>query len=169
MDYLESLYETRMIVGFLCEKKQSAWWDSSFLSTASKSFLLPTFPKSVVLAQYNGVCQSAQIVHDEHIGKGRHFHLYRLPDYIEHRLVSSIQNDGYSEEVFQYLKTQEAAISRLKELGIDNIDNIDNVEGPVHLLDYNDGILHHQLNVLRSHYLKAIEDGYKTFPYMSSV
>ena len=92
-DLWEKIYETRFVVGYLGEKNQKAWWNCNFLSQSSKSFLIPIFSKTMVLAQYNGVCKAASIIHDEHIGIGRHFHLFRLPNSIERRL-SQFALDG---------------------------------------------------------------------------
>ena len=71
-----------------------------FLSSSSKAFLGPIYPNSIDIAQYSGVCQAASIVHDEHIGIGKHYHLYRLPDAIERdHFLSTYRRMKYSNNI----------------------------------------------------------------------
>ena len=152
-----------MLIGFLGEKQQASWWDSSFLSASSKSFLAPIYPNSVAVAQYSGICKAASIVHDKYIGIGKHYHLYRLPDSIERSLLKCIQDQKFSESLAQNLAEKDAAINRLQELGKVSIDK---AEGPVAVGDYSDENLNALIKISRSHYINAIEIGYKTLPYM---
>lgn len=163
IESIQNICETRMLVGYLGEKQQATWWGSSFLSSSSKAFLAPIYPNSIAMAQYSGVCQAASIVHDEHIGVGRHYHLYRLPDSLERSLLKCVQDNKFSECLAQFLSSQETAINRLKELGADHADK---EEGPVAVGDYSDEKLDMLIKKARAHYLAAIQQEYKTFPYM---
>jgi hypothetical protein len=80
-------------VAFLGEKDQKNWWSSSFLSSSGATFLNPVFQKTSLLARVTGASAAAQVVHDKHIGIGNVFHLFRLPESIEH-------------DVFQVLTTE---------------------------------------------------------------
>ena len=115
------------------------------------------------MAQYTGVCQAALIVHDEHIGIGTHYHLYRLPDSIERSLFKNIQDHAFSEKIFQLLLSQEAVISRLKELGAESVEI---AEGPITVGDYSDEKLDMLFKKIRGYYIAAIQQDYETFPYM---
>lgn len=163
LNLVQSICETRMLVGFLGEKDKASWWASSFLSPSSRAFLAPIFPNSIFTAQYSGICQAASLVHDEHIGIGKHYHLYRLPDSIERSLLKCIQNNEFAESVERSLSTQETAINRLLGLGSSDIQKS---EGPIAIGDYSDDKLDVQLRTCRAHYISAIQEGYKTFPYM---
>lgn len=160
---IRSICETRMLIGFLGEKKQASWWGSSFLSSSSKAFLLPICPNSFAVAQYSGVCQAAALIHDEHIGIGQHYHLYRLPDSIERSLFKCMQDHAFSEKLSSHLLTIDVAMNRLKDLGMEPIDRAD---GPIVVGDYSDKKLDALFRVSRSHYLDAFITDYKTFPYM---
>ncbi|MDF9799772.1 hypothetical protein OKW21_005035 [Catalinimonas alkaloidigena] len=160
---IQQICETRMLIGFLGEKQQASWWNSSFLSSSSKMFLSHIFPNSIVLAQYSSVCKTASIVHDEHIGIGKHYHLYRLPDSIEKALFKFIQDKSFGENFSQYTASKDSAFSRLQELGVEQIQK---AEGPVAVGDYSDKSLGALINISRSHYNDALTVGYKTFPYM---
>ena len=89
----------RYLIGFLGEAGQAGWWPSRFLSAASESFLKPVFAKTMSAAQYHGVRDAASLVHDERIGVGRVFHLFRLPEAMEQRLLSHLLDIGIPEDV----------------------------------------------------------------------
>jgi len=163
MKLIKDICEFRLLIGFLGEKHQDAWWDCSFLSSSSTAFLAPIYPNSVPLAKYSGVSHAAAIVHDEHIGIGRHYHLYRLPDSIERMLSKRLQDKEFSLQANKYFTDKETALNRLKGLGVINIDR---AEGPVAVGDFSDTNLYQLLEKSLSYYLTAFEGGFKTFPYM---
>ena len=68
----------RLAVGFLGEQEQAAWWPSVFLGRHAHAFLNPIFGSKTRIAQYHGITEAACRVHDESIGVGRVFHLFRL-------------------------------------------------------------------------------------------
>lgn len=163
MELTKDICEFRLLIGFLGEKHQAAWWDCSFLSPSSTAFLAPIYPNSTPLAKYSGISQAAAMVHDEHIGIGRHYHLYRLPDSIERMLSKQLQDKEFSLQVNKYLTDKETTINRLKGLGAVKTDP---AEGPVAVGDFSDTTLYNLLEKSLSHYLTAFESGFKTFPYM---
>jgi hypothetical protein len=163
---IQHICEYRLLIGFMGEKHQSAWWDCAFMSASSRAFLAPVYPNSVPLAQYSGVCRAAAIVHDEHIGIGRHFHLFRLPDAIEQTSTKCMQEGTFARAVNQFTTDKDSAMNRLKEIGSDAVDS---GEGPVVVGDFSDTRLNVLLKKSVSHYLDAFEHGYRTFPYMRCV
>ena len=165
-DWMQSICETRILVGFLGEKQQASWWGSSFLSSSSKAFLGPIYPNSIGVAQYSSVCQAASIIHDEHIGIGKHYHLYRLPDAIEHAIFKCMQTHEVMNNISDFLKNSETALERLKELGEDTVKKSD---GPVAVGQYADNKLDALIQISRSHYITAFDADYKTFPYMKCI
>uniref|UniRef100_UPI0039B77F6C BrxE family protein n=1 Tax=Pseudomonas sp. P1B16 TaxID=2986074 RepID=UPI0039B77F6C len=78
----QTIAELRVLVGYLGEQ-QPAWWSSQFFSPTAAAFLGPVFARSTTLAQYQGVTAAAARKHEEHIGEGRTFHLFRLPEIFE--------------------------------------------------------------------------------------
>ena len=83
---LTSLATLRLLVGFLGEKDHFAWWQSSFFAPGSNAFLAPVFPRTQLLAQYEGVTRAASLQHDDRIGVGDVCHLFRLPEDVEQGL-----------------------------------------------------------------------------------
>src|SRR5215212_10212064 len=61
---LEALTTLRTVVGYLGERDQFAWWQSSFFAPTSRAFLAPVFGRTQALAQYAGVSRAAALVHD---------------------------------------------------------------------------------------------------------
>ena len=160
-----NIYKTRMLIGFLGEKHQESWWGSAFLNNSSITFLKPIFPKTTILAQYSGVCKAASIVHDDRIGIGKNYHLYRLPDSIERLILKYIQSYEIPQLGTQNLTSKDEAIKQLNGLGVEKVKKS---EGPVIVGDYSDDLIDSLICKIRSYYHQAFLDGYKTFPYMRS-
>src|SRR6266498_2626769 len=100
---LEAFAAMRAVVGFLGEREQYAWWQSSFFSAQNRAFLAPVFGRTQLLAQAMGVTRAASLVHDERIGVGRVFHLFRLPEDVEERVHQTIQQPAVAQRVAQVI------------------------------------------------------------------
>ena len=87
----QELLELRLLIAFLGERSQFAWWASSFFDNTSKPFLEPVFGKTAKLTQYHGAVEAARRVHDEHIGVGEVFHLFRMPEENEEDLHAAMR------------------------------------------------------------------------------
>lgn len=159
-----NICETRLVVGYLGEKNQKAWWDCNFLSASSKAFLSPVFPKTMALAQYHGVCRAAAIVHDDHIGIGKHYHLYRLPDSIERHISKLFSQNELIQDISFSIGSQESALRYLEEHSI----SIQSSEGPVVLGEYSDSGLSELLPRTIAHYFLAFTEDRKVFPFYRS-
>ena len=85
-DHLVTLATLRILVGYLGEREQFGWWQSAFFAPGSQAFLAPLFARTQLLAQCNGVTRAACLIHDERIGVGHVYHLFRLPEDMEQGL-----------------------------------------------------------------------------------
>jgi hypothetical protein len=103
----------RTCVAFLGEKEQRNWWRSSFLSRSGEAFIAPIFPKTNLLARINGASAAAQLVHDEHIGIGDVFHLFRLPENFEQDINQLLKGDT---SFGDYFSSEEVAFTKIKIL-----------------------------------------------------
>ena len=101
MEVVESadLAKMRAVVGYLGERNQSGWWQSSFFAPGSQAFLAPVFGRTRLLAQCTGVAQAAAVVHDERIGVGDVYHLFRLPEDIEQALHRALHSHELSADI----------------------------------------------------------------------
>jgi hypothetical protein len=104
----------RLAVGLLGERDAAGWWRSGFMSPTSDAFLTPVFASKILQAKYQSVLESARRVHDEHIGVGRAFHLFRLPEVMEQRLFDPVQSGG--QELTNTISSPLAARSTLERL-----------------------------------------------------
>lgn len=151
---IKFIAELRVLVGYLGEKSQCDWWGSNFLGPQSKIFLSHPYPRTSFLAQYHGVCEAALLVHDEYIGVGKNYHLYRLPDSLEREIAKAAQELDINDK----LKSTDEAFQALEQL-VSGV--VDKNEGPVNVGTFSDASLEAILKAAASHYLQAFKGGTK--------
>lgn len=157
----------RILIGYLGEKNQYAWWDSNFLSTSSKAYLAYSFPKTTMLAQYNGVNEAALLVHDKYIGVGHNFHLFRLPVALEENVENIIKSGKLDEQLLDSISSPQVAEQRLVQLR--EATRGDFVEGPVGIGNYDDNNLADYLYHMANRYSYAFKHHQKTYPFLREV
>jgi len=152
----------RLVVGYLGEKDQFNWWVSTFLNENTKKMLEFTFSRTASLAQYEGVSASAAKVHDERIGVGETFHLFRLPEFLEKSLVNHYQTHAEDIDFISAIHSQDIAMEVLTSLaGGASLGD----EGPVNIGEINDNDWKLSINKIASSYLTAFISNKKAFPY----
>lgn len=162
--YLPTLLQTRLLVGFLGERSQFAWWPTAFYEPSSRLFLEPVFAKTSRLAQYHGVLEAARRLHDEHLSVGS-YHLFRLPEEVEQDLHALVQSSAGEDLAGQVPSSKEAALDSLKRLAgaqtpvgvgptaVGNISDLDSADA---------------LTAIAGAYLSAFSQNAKTYPYLLS-
>jgi len=160
---VEKLIMLRALVGFLGEKPQYGWWDSNFLSETGLRFLDVIFPRSAFAAGVNSVTEAAKRLHDNRIGKGRVYHLFRLPPGFEYIIHEDLFNFDQS-KLLPDLKTKEAAIEKLRTFAGSEFEA---PEGPIHIGNNKDLVKLSSVNRLAKHYADAFQRGTQTFPYFT--
>jgi hypothetical protein len=113
---LQAIVRLRIIVGYLGEKAQFGWWPTEFYTPSSAAFLNPVFARTTALAQYHGVKEAARRVCDEHIGVGRVFHLFRLPETLEQLLFEVLQDPATVVAVHQPIASRATALDALQSI-----------------------------------------------------
>ena len=160
--YLTRLLQMRMLVGFLGERAQCAWWPTAFYDASSRFFLEPVFSKTSPLAQYHGVLEAARRLHDEHLSVGS-YHLFRLPEEIEQDLRANVQSSLGAELASLVPQSKDAAFDALKRLaatgGTHSVGPT--AVGSVKDLDSSD-----VLKAIAGAYLSAFSQNAKTYPYL---
>lgn len=154
--------ELRLLVGYLGEQKQLNWWASNFLSPSSTAFLAPIFSHSMLLAQYQGVNEAALRVHDEHIGVGKTYHLFRLPEAYEISASKTLNDPQLSNKFKEKLINKDNALNRLQEIGKDETETN---EGPINIGDFDEQVFTDLLQKTAACYHYAFCHGSKTYPY----
>jgi hypothetical protein len=112
---IEQYAALRILVGFLGERDQFNWWDSSFLNATGRKFLGIDYPKSFLAAGVNAATEAARCVHDSRIGKGRVFHLFRLPHAIEQKLHRHLLEMDAGQATV-WLASKDAALQQLEQM-----------------------------------------------------
>lgn len=158
----KTIAELRVLVGYLGEKNQANWWTSDFFSPTGGSFLSHLFNRSLFTAQYQGVTAAAAIIHDESIGVGQIYHLFRLPIGLEQASANALNDMDFVQELQSRLSNKESAMTRLAALA----EEVDQVSaGPVSM-----GLMSQDLEVdlLRAagFYHAAFNAEVQTFPYV---
>ena len=160
-----TIAELRILIGYLGEKGQGNWWSSEFFSTTAAAFLAPIFNRSLFLAQYQGVIAAAAKVHDEAIGVGRIYHLFRLPIGLEQASADALNDAAFVQTVQARLANRELALARLAELA----GKAESASpGPVSLGQMSQD-LNAELQRAAGFYCAALTSGIQTFPYVREV
>lgn len=156
--------ELKLLIGYLGEKSQFNWWESNLLGSSSSAFLIPTFPRTTLLAQYHGVSEAALIAHDESVGIGHNYHLFRLPVSIERSVASTVQEMSEANTLGQVLSSKEHALNRLAELA----DKVHADDGPVNIGIFEESGIEKLIRASAGYYLSAFEQSKRSFPFMRS-
>jgi len=156
-DLILQLAKLRTCVAFLGEKEQQNWWPSSFLSRSGAAFLTPVFPKTSQLARVNGASAAAQAIHDEHIGVGDVFHLFRLPENIEHDITQLLIVELSIAESFE---SSAAAF-----LCLENLANGNATQGVGPLIMNQKEVDHDVVEQMAAAYLTGFRSNQSVYPY----
>ena len=165
--HLNLLATLRIIVGYLGERERFGWWPSAFFAPGSATFLAPLFARTQLLARCNGVTQAAALVHDDRIGVGQVYHLFRLPEDVEQGIHRLLSDEAVCQRVEALLAGQTTALTALRRMasqpGAENI-------GPTRIGSIDDLRAQEAWQAAAAHYLHAFEHGGQVFPYfMDSV
>lgn len=159
---LEDIAKLRIAVGYLGERERLGWWQSSFFTDWSKSFLSPIFSRTQLLAQYAGVIQAAALIHDERIGIGRVYHLFRLPEVVEQGLRQMVLRPEFGDEIAAHISGQESVQSFLN-LQAAEVEMT--ATGPVYIGQVGDIYGEQAWRAVAAHYARGFEQNYQVFPY----
>lgn len=162
---LTSLAELRLLVGFLGEKDQFAWWKSSFFGPGCNAFLAPAFPRTQLLAQYEGISRAAALLHDDHIGVGEVCHLFRLPEDLEQAVHRLVVEPSVREILTGRVKNREVAVTRLREMAVPSKEAAEGAVRAGSLADVRGGSA---WRTVAAHYLQAFDRGVQAYPFFSN-
>jgi len=163
VELVETIVKLRLAIGFLGEREQFGWWQSSFFTQGSNAFLSPLFSRTQILAQCNGVTHAAALVHDERIGIGHVYHLFRLPEEIEQGIHRSLHEPALVQSVQKNITKSEIALDSLRKL---TGSQLQTEVGPIrvgNILELGDL---KTWQVVASTYLYAFEHDVQIFPYL---
>jgi len=151
----------RLTVGFLGERAQYSWWSTSFFDSSAHLFLEPVFSRTSRLAQYHGILEAARRQHDEYLSVGC-YHLFRLPEEVEHALHEMMQTDESGDFARLALQTKDAALDLLRTTAAGYSSTSD---GPVLVGTVDEIGAPKALRLTAGVYLSAFIRDAKAFPY----
>ncbi len=157
------LAQLRLLVGYLGEKDQSAWWDCRFLCTNGLRFLEINFPRTVLAAAITSVTAAARRLHDERIGKANVYHLFRLPAALEEGVHKSLPA-GAPDDWVAVVADKDIAMQRLAEMAGETVDA---PVGPVQVGTTKTLTTKSAVGELARHYLDAFTHDKVVLPYFS--
>lgn len=153
----------RLLIGFLGEKPQFAWWDTNFLSPIGQQYMAINFPRTALSAGIHSVTDAARRIHDERIGKGGVYHLFRLPSALEEDVHHAILK-GHAQLVLTQIRTKETALDEMKKLATE--EDLTG-SGPVLIGQIPELEKPETLGRLAAIYQRAFAIGLPSFPYFS--
>jgi len=159
---LKSIAKLRLLIGYLGEKDKYNWWQSSFFAPTSTSFLNPIFGKTSFIAQYQGVKEAATKIHDEYIGVGEVYHLFRLPENIEISLFQLIHDESFVLEIQEILTDKEMTQKALSKMILSSSKL---KEGPVLIGDIDEFLMEASLSDIANLYNSAFINNTRVAPY----
>jgi len=151
----------RLTIGFLGERAQYGWWNTSFFDPSAHLFLEPVFSRTSGLARYHGIIEAARRQHDEHLSVGC-YHLFRLPEEVEHALHEMMLADEKGDFARLVLQDKDAALEFLKTtiVGYSSMS-----DGPVLVGTVDDIGAPKALRLTAGIYLSAFMRDMHAFPY----
>lgn len=160
----DTLATLRAVVGYLGERERYGWWQSAFFGAGSAAFLSPVFTRTRWLAQITGVTRAAAAIHDERIGVGEVYHLFRLPEEMEHGIHRALRDDGLCADIAALVSGKEAALNYLRQqAGAPARPGI----GPVRAGGIRELLDIRHWPVVAAHYARAFDQAAETYPYFA--
>jgi hypothetical protein len=110
MKLISQISELRLLVSFLGEQSQYGWWKTNLISSLGLRFMRTNFPRTNKTAALQAVGLAATKDHDQKIGMGCVYHLFRLPYEMDQALhLTSIS----AEEEISFPENKEEALNRM--------------------------------------------------------
>ena len=162
---LSTIAKLRIYIGYLGEKDQFGWWQSAFFTKGSSAFLSPLFSRTQLLAQCNGVTRAAALVHDERIGVGHVYHLFRLPEDLEQGIHQTLHDPIFG-SVLPEDADQRVAQDRLSDFAAGvNIVGI----GPIRVGEISDLYIVDKWREVASLFIDAFQHLKEVYPYFADI
>lgn len=150
----------RLLVGYLGERAQFAWWPTAIYEASGRIFLEPIFAKTGHLAQYHGVTEAARHHHDDALSVSA-FHLFHLPEEVEQDLHKLLQEDVSASIELPRFESAQSALEAL--LGLSR-GKMREAVGPVAIGQVSD--LGKHLSEIAAVYASAFRSGAQAIPYL---
>jgi hypothetical protein len=161
---VDQLLALRLLVGYLGQAKQCAWWDCNFLDTTGVRFLETTFPRTARPAALHATTDAACSVHDKALGRIGSYHLFRFPPALEDMLEKAYSRCDWT-AAFKDIVSKDLALQRLEFI---DSAKIKSPTGPVQVGVARKILTSTAIGELAAHYRSAFTDGIRCYPYFAA-
>lgn len=162
---IEQVISFRAVVSYLGEQQQAGWWQSAFWAQTADAFMAPVFPRSLFAAKVTGASAAARKLHDERIGIGRVFHLFRLPEDLEQAVHAALHQPEIIQSTTALLASRQSAEEFL-ESHCNSQHEVDS-HGPVLCGEISDFHKKSVTTAIAAAYLNGFRHATKVFPYLT--
>jgi hypothetical protein len=135
-----------------------------FFSSSSHLFLGPLFPRTEMLARCSAATRAAALLHDERIGVGNVYHLFRLPEDVEQALHRALQEPSVTTPLKAVVAERQAAVEYLRTIGSGSLDAS---AGPVRVGELADLRTPSAWATVASLFVAGFEQNVEVFPYFA--
>lgn len=161
---VESAATVRVLVSALGELGESPWWRTKYLSDTGLRFLERIYPRTAFAAGVRGCGIAARGVHDESIGRGEVFHLFRLPQSFENDIENELTT-GLGKRLLEELQGTLGDADRLRGRLLDMAQEVQKVKPGPWRLDGGDAAKPETYGQLAGAYAAAFDRNERIFPY----
>lgn len=161
---MATVLKLRLLVGFLGEKKQFNWWDTTFLDATGRRFLETVFPRTAFEAGLRCATEAARLVHDAQIGRVGAYHLFRFPVEIEDAIEGQIAQQ-LDPAWLAFVADRDAADHELQAMSASPVTA---PEGPVQVGTEKKVLSPDSLSDMAAHYRAAFAQGIRCYPYFGA-
>jgi len=148
----------------LGEQDQFGWWQSTFSGPGSVNFLTPVFTRTHMLAQCTGTAIAAARMHDERIGVGNVYHLFRLPEALEIGIRRVLLDEATIKQLGYLVADRTAALHFLNSMAKGK--RVAGV-GPTHIAGVRDLRSPSQWTAVAGLYAHGFQTSTETLPYFA--
>jgi len=163
-EVLQRLLTIRTIIAALGEHPPAPWWRTQFLTDAGLRATARIFPRTAVAAAILSVCEAARRDHDNKVGVGRRYHLFRLPTEWEDGVASTLTRQESQAELKQLLQSGRDELLKKLELLAQGSKRVGK-EGPIALGAGARISTSEAIAELAANYLRAFTNNQKCYPY----
>jgi hypothetical protein len=126
------------------------------------------FPRTPVHAALNSVFVAARLEHDQRIGLGKRYHLFRLPESVERAVSDVISEPTFSAQAAAMVADTQNTL-RDKLAGMASKQELPRVDGPISLGSIAKMTEPTVLASLAAHYWNSFESARRVFPYFAEL
>jgi hypothetical protein len=158
----------RTIVAALGERTTPPRWRTQFLTDFGLRAMARVFPRTPVHAALVSVFAAARLEHDQRIGLGKRYHLFRLPESLERAVLDVISEPTFSAQATAMVgDTQNTLMDKLASIA--NKQNLPALDGPISLGSIAKMSEPTILASLAAHYWNSFESARRVFPYFTEL